>query len=273
VQSANVIPDSLRVLVIEDSVDDTFFIVRELQRGGFHVDFERVETAAAMQEALSGGNWDLIISDYSMPQFNGAAALSLYQHSQCDVPFIMVSGAMGEERVIEMLKSGAHDCVMKNNLGRLVPAVKRELEAARQRRTRTQKEAATAFLASIVRSCEDAIISNDLEEKIASWNSGAERLYGYTALEALGRPITMLFPAELKQEASRILAEIKRGGHIEGLETIRLRKDGAPVEVSLTISPIRDSKGAIIGASTVAREITRRPDQNRSVGKQPLRAA
>ena len=94
----------LRVLVVEDSVDDTFFIVRELQKGGFHVDFERVETAAAMQEALRGGQWDLVISDYSMPQFDGEAALALYLQSGSDAPFIMVSGAVGEERAVELLK-------------------------------------------------------------------------------------------------------------------------------------------------------------------------
>jgi PAS domain S-box-containing protein len=249
--------NSLRVLVVEDSVDDTFFIVRELQRGGFHVDFERVETAAAMQQALEEGSWDLIISDYSMPQFDGAAALTLYLESGSDAPFIMVSGAMGEERVVEMLKAGAHDCVMKQNLSRLLPAAKRELRAAHERRIRKQTEAATAYLASLVQSCDDAIIGKDLEGTIVSWNSGAERLYGYSAVEIIGRPVSTLFPPELQEEASRILSEIRAGGHIEGLQTVRLRKDGRPLEVSLTISPIRDAKGTIVGASTVAREASR----------------
>src|SRR6185369_14053377 len=106
-------------LVVEDSVDDTFFIVRELQRGGFHVDFERVETAAAMQQAMESASWDLIVSDYNMPQFDGATALRMYLQSGSDAPFIMVSGALGEERVVEMLKAGAHDCILKQNLGRL----------------------------------------------------------------------------------------------------------------------------------------------------------
>lgn len=249
--------EKIRVLVVEDSVDDTFFIVRELQRGGFHVDFERVETAADMQQALGRGSWDLIVSDYNMPQFDGEGALKLYLQSGCDAPFIMVSGALGDERVVSMLKAGAHDCILKNNLSRLVPATRRELEIAQQRRTRKQKEAAAAYFASLVQSSEDAIIGKDLEGKITSWNHGAERLYGYSAVEVMGRPVSILFPKELLSEATRIMSEIKRGGHLEGLQTIRVRKDGTAVEVSLTISPIRDTKGQIIGASTIARELSR----------------
>lgn len=250
-------PEKIRVLVVEDSVDDTFFIVRELQRGGFHVDFERVETAAAMQQALEHGKWDLVVSDYSMPQFDGAASLKMYLQARTDAPFIMVSGALGEERIVEMMKAGAHDCILKNNLGRLVPSVQRELQGAQDRRIRRQTEEALAYLASIVQSSDDAIIGKDLDGKILSWNAGAERLYGYKPVEIIGRPIATLFPSELKGEASRIISEIKQGGHIEGLHTIRVRKDGTPVEVSLTVSPIRNGGGAIIGASTIAREISR----------------
>ena len=129
-------PKPLRVLIVENSVDDTFFIVRELQRGGYNVAFERVETGAAMQAALESQTWDLVISDYAMPLFSAAAALSLYTQSGVDAPFIMVSGAMGEDRAVEMLKAGAHDVVMKGKLGRLVPAVEQELRAAQERRNR-----------------------------------------------------------------------------------------------------------------------------------------
>src|SRR5437868_15151063 len=109
--------------MVEDSIEDTFFIVRELQRGGFNVSFERVETCQSMQKALAGQTWDLIISDYVLPQFGGAAALALYQECGLDIPFIVVSGAIGEDRAVEMVKAGAHDYVMKDNLSRLVTAV------------------------------------------------------------------------------------------------------------------------------------------------------
>ncbi|HWX22339.1 MAG TPA: PAS domain S-box protein [Candidatus Binatia bacterium] len=246
----------LRVLVVEDSVEDTFFIVRELQRGGFQVDFERVETHASLEVALEAQNWDLLISDYSMPQFSGPAALALYLQKGQDAPFIIVSGAIGEDRAVELVKSGAQDYVMKNNLPRLVPAVKRELRAAQERRIRRQTEASMAYLASIVQSSDDAIIGKTLDGTIVSWNAGAERLYGYSAIEVIGHSISLLFPPYRPEELSEILEQIRSGRAVERLETVRLRKDSTPVEVSVTISPIRDHSGRIIGASSIARDIT-----------------
>ena len=251
----------LRVLVVEDSVDDTFFIVRELQRGGFNVSFERVETYAAMLEALEGRTWDLIISDYSMPLFGGTAALALYLEKGVEAPFIMVSGAMGEDRAVEMLKAGAHNYVMKDSLSRLVPAVKQELAAAQEQRNRRQAEATAAYLASLVQSCEDAIIGQTLDGTIVSWNAGAEKLYGYQAVEMIGRAISVLFPTYRPDESPEIMERIKAGEEVQRLETVRMRKDGATVDVSLTISPIRDSAGQVIGASTIARDITARKQE------------
>lgn len=247
-------PKRLKVLVVEDSVDDTFFIVRELQRGGFQVDFERVDSAASLQDALKAGGWDLVISDYRMPQFDGEAALVLYVQSGVDAPFIMVSGAIGEERAVEMLKRGAHDYVMKDNLARLVPAVRRELQLAQERRVQRQTQEATAYLASIVQSSDDAIIGMNLEGTILSWNRGAERLYGYSVVEMIRRHVSVLVPPELQEEATHVLEEVRKGATLEGLETLRLRKDGTPIEIVLTVSPIRDGAGNIIGASSFARE-------------------
>jgi DNA-binding NtrC family response regulator len=126
--------ETLRTLIIEDSMEDTFFIVRELQRSGYQVDFERVETQAAMERALRASAWDLVISDYRMPSFDGAAALEVFQTAGLEAPFVIVSGALGEERAVEMLKAGADEYVTKDNLARLGPAVRREVAAARQRR-------------------------------------------------------------------------------------------------------------------------------------------
>jgi PAS domain S-box-containing protein len=252
------IPNPLRVLVVEDSVDDTFFIVRELQRGGYNVDFERVETPAGMESALKSRSWDLIISDFSMPLFGGPAALALYRQSKLDMPFILVSGTMGEDIAVEMLKSGAHHYVMKDNLGKLVPAVSRELLASEQRRICREIEAAQAYLASIVSSCEDAIIGKTLDGTVVSWNTGAERLYGYKAAEMIGRSINVLCPHYRPEEMKETLERIKLGEPIQQLDTVRLRKDGSPVEVSLVISAIKDESGQVIGASSVSRDISLR---------------
>lgn len=254
-------PEPLRILIIEDSADDTFFIVRELQRAGFQVTFERVDTRDTMRAALEVQIWDLILCDYLVPQFGGPAALALYRQRGLDMPFIVVSGGIGEDRAVEMLKAGAHDYVMKDNLKGLVPAVKRELQAAQERRIRKQTEAAQAYLASLVQTCEDAIIGKTLEGTIVSWNRGAEQLYGYTALEMIGTSVTRLFPSYRPDDLTEIITRLRTGEHIKAYETVRLRKDGTPVEVSLTISPIRDATDRIIGASTVARDITRRKQE------------
>lgn len=115
---------------------------------------------------------------------------------------------------------------------------------------------AEAWLASIVESSFDAIISKDLCSTITSWNRAAERLFGYSAAEAVGRSILMLIPDHLQGEEEDIIGRIRRGEMIETFETMRRRKDGSLVEVSLTVSPIRDGTGAIVGASKIARDIS-----------------
>jgi PAS domain S-box-containing protein len=129
-------------------------------------------------------------------------------------------------------------------------------------------------LASIVDSSGDAIFSEDLAGLIVSWNRGAERLYGYSAEEAIGRSIALVMPADLHAEETETLARIARGGHIEHYETVRRRKDGRLIDVSLTISPIKNAEGAIIGVSKIARDITerRQAEQAREVAERELRA-
>ncbi len=121
-----------------------------------------------------------------------------------------------------------------------------------------QAEQASRRLATIVESSGDAIVSKDLNGVIASWNQAAERLFGYTAEETIGKPITLLIPPERRDEEQGILERIRRGERIEHYETVRRRKDGSLLDISLTVSPIRDTKGNIVGASKIARDITRR---------------
>src|SRR5271166_2869996 len=109
---------------------------------------------------------------------------------------------------------------------------------------------------AIIESSEDAILSKDLGGVILSWNRGAERLFGYTAEEAVGRPVTMIIPLDRQDEEPAILEKIHRGERIHHFETVRQRKDGSLVDISLTISPIRNSRGEIVGASKIARDIT-----------------
>jgi PAS domain S-box-containing protein len=113
-----------------------------------------------------------------------------------------------------------------------------------------------AFLAAIVESSDDAIYGKTLEGNILSWNHGAERMYGYSAAEILGRPVSFLVPPTKPDEVPQILERLKRGERVEHFETARVRKDGEVIDVSLNVSPIRDASGKIIGASTTARDIT-----------------
>ena len=125
---------------------------------------------------------------------------------------------------------------------------------------RAQSERAILQLASIVESSDDAIISKDLDGIITTWNRGAERLFGYTAAEAVGKPITLIIPPDRLAEEPGILARIRRGEPIDHFETVRRRKDGSLIDISLTVSPMRDGRGRIVGASKIARDITERKE-------------
>jgi PAS domain S-box-containing protein len=124
----------LRLLLIEDSEDDARMLIDEIARGGFDVQWERVETPEAMASALDGVPWDLIISDNVLLHFEGLAVLELFQEKELDLPFIIVSGKSGEELAVRAMKAGAHDYILKNNLSRLVPAIGREMREAAGRR-------------------------------------------------------------------------------------------------------------------------------------------
>jgi PAS domain S-box-containing protein len=128
-------------------------------------------------------------------------------------------------------------------------------------------EAARQHLAAIVESSHDAIISKNLDGVITSWNKGAEQLFGYSAEEIVGKPVTVLIPADRQEEEPSILTRLRLGERIDHYETVRQRKDGSLVDISLTVSPIRDTDGRVVGASKIARDIT---DRRRLLDQQDL---
>ncbi len=133
---------SLNVLIVEDSEDDMLLTLRELRRGGYSITSLRVETETEMRSALVRQRWDIIIADYTLPYFSAPAALKLLQEMQQDLPFIIVSGTIGEETAVDAMRSGAHDYIIKGNLARLLPAVERELREAQDRQRRHEAERA-----------------------------------------------------------------------------------------------------------------------------------
>src|SRR5688500_5718205 len=132
----------LHILIVEDSDDDVVLLVRELQSGGYAPVYQRGQTAEAMRAALDTHPWDVILSDYALPRFGAPAALALLQERGLDLPFIIISGTIGETAAIAALKAGAHDFIIKGQYARLLPAIARELREAQGRRARRQAELA-----------------------------------------------------------------------------------------------------------------------------------
>jgi diguanylate cyclase (GGDEF)-like protein len=140
--------EPLNILIVEDSEEDAMLVIHELCRGGFNPNWQRVQTDKELQIALNSQTWDVMISDYRLPGFNAPAALEIAKQSQKDIPFILVSGTIGEVLAVEMMKAGANDYVMKDNLNRLPEAVRRELRDAQVRAERKQAQKLLQTLAS-----------------------------------------------------------------------------------------------------------------------------
>ena len=144
----------LKVLIVEDSDDDATMLLRELKRGGYEPVHERIDTAETMWSSLAEDTWDIVIADYSMPHFSSAAALKAVQDFGLDIPFIILSGVIGEDPAVDAMKAGAQDYVFKGNMARLIPAVQRELQEAAMRQEHRDLAAANK---QILRSQDDLV--------------------------------------------------------------------------------------------------------------------
>ena len=364
-------PIPLKILVVEDSEDDVLIVMDTLRRAGFEPSWEQVETEPAFRAGLQQQP-DIILSDFSMPQFSGLQAADLNRACGRDIPFILISGTVGEEMAVEAMKRGVTDYFLKDRLARLGVAVAQALEGKKIREQQTLAEASlklfralvdrssdgievidpetgrlldvnqttcdrlgytraellelrvvdieaeaveantwrqmaddirrnvfkivegrhrrkdgttfpievnvrcvtmdreyliasvrditerkrgeeeAARLAAIVQFSDDAIIGKTLTGIVTSWNAGAEKLFGYPADEMVGQSIRRLIPPELQHEEDAILTKLWRGESIRHYDTVRRRKDGSSLEVSVTISPVKDARGRIIGISKIA---------------------
>jgi PAS domain S-box-containing protein len=211
-----------------------------------------------MEQALDRQEWDVVLCDYQMPGFGVGPAMEILRKRGLDLPFIVVSGAIGEELAVDLMKAGAHDFIVKGRLSRLIPAIERELRDARARREQRLSREKLSYLAAIVDSAEEAIIGQTMDGTITTWNAGAERLYGYTDAEAVGQPASIIVPEAEREQAIALFSRLQQGEGVEQFESVRLRKDGVPVDVLLTLSAIRDGTGNIIGASSIAYDVTER---------------
>src|SRR3989454_3757392 len=188
----------LRVLIIEDSEFDARILVSTLKQGGYQPGFQRVETAEALRATLANETWDVILSDYNMPCFSAPEALKILQESGRDLPFIIISGGIGEDIAVAAMKAGAHDYLMKGNLSRLPPAVDRELREAANRAS--QREAKRALLESELRyrllweTSPDAVIFIDTGSNIHFANPAVKDVFGYPPGELVGKNLAVLQP-------------------------------------------------------------------------------
>ncbi|MFD2113266.1 response regulator [Thiorhodococcus fuscus] len=183
----------LRLLLIEDSSDDELLLLNALTEAGYEAKHQRVETAEDLQEALQTGVWDVVISDYRLPSFDGLSALEIVRKRDRDTPFLFVSGTVMDEVGVAAMRGGANDYLMKSNLARLGPALDRELkEAANRRQTLVTKVQYRAILDSTL----DAILVAKESGYIQIFNKGAETTFGYSAAEVLGQHIGILLPGD-----------------------------------------------------------------------------
>ena len=372
----------LRVLIVEDSKDDAWLNVTELEASGYSVHWQRVQDRDEMACALAQSRWDVVLCDHALPRFDSFAALETLAASRTpDIPLIIVSGAIGEAAAAAVIRSGAADYVNKTSLASLPAVMSAVLRDARNRRaaahaaaqfrsafddsafgsavlklgrepgrllrvnsslcdmigmsrsaltrttlqalvvpderaslelaiealsarrtsvfraelrclnatgetcwflvslsavrdssaertravaqliditTRKQAERDAARFTAVVENSHDAIIAKDLDGTVTCWNPGAEQLYLYSEDEMLGRSLSLLIPAGHDDELPSLLRRVAAGELIEDFETVRQRKDGTLINVSVTISPIRDARDAVIGATTIARDISAR---------------
>lgn len=217
----------LRVLLVEDSECDAELVLHELQHGGYEPTWERVDTAAALAEALERRRWDVILCDYVMPRFSAMAALSLLSKCNCDLPTIIVSGEVGEEVAAETMRAGAHDYVSKHRLTRLVPAVERELQEAEGRRARKRAEEALREsedrYRDLVENSRDLLCTHDLEGRVLSINPAPARALGYEPEEALGRNLRDILAPEVRGLFVDYLTTVGRDGVAKGLMLVLTR--------------------------------------------------
>ncbi|HVO66885.1 MAG TPA: PAS domain S-box protein [Syntrophales bacterium] len=238
----------LRVLIIEDSESDAGLIIHDLERAGYAPIHERVATDVETKEALQKQSWDIVIADYNMPQFNALAALRIVQESGRDIPFIVLSGTMGEETAVAMMKAGAHDYVMKDNRARLIPAVQRELSEVGIRRMCRYAEEALRHSEERYRALYNdnpsMYFTIDGEGKVLSVNKcGAEQL-GYSAEELVGLPVLIVFHPDDREAVEKQFAMCMQNPmKVATWEFRKVRKDGNIMWVKEAARAVQDQHG------------------------------
>jgi len=253
---------TLAVLIVEDRELDATLLVRELRRAGYELCYERVDNEPAMLAALNRQAWDIVLTDYSMPQFNAVVALSLVAKSGLDIPVIVVSGAVGEEAAVEVMQAGAQDLVLKHNLKRLPPAVARELETARTRRDKRASDAKLdgerRLLQQLMQGVPEAISFKDMERRYIRLNDAERANLGIMDdVDVIGRTSDAFVTGEIARKRSAEEERVLTNGEplVGSIDKIA-GPTGTVRWLSTTKAPIRNPSGEIVGLVEIARDIT-----------------
>ena len=251
----------LRLLLIEDSEDDAFLLTRELERGGYALHSVRVDSAAELTAALDRQPWDLVIGDYSMPQFSGIAGLNLIRQRGLDMPFIFVSGTIGEETAVAAMRAGANDYVMKGQWKRLLPAIARELRDAEERRARRQAEAALreseASYTTLVEHAPLGIYRSNTKGRFLSVNSALVQMLGYgSAAELLAIDMNTDLYLDPAQRKALVDRDTYTDREYDEVEANWKRKDGQQITVQLSVRAIRNAAREVEYYETFVRDVT-----------------
>jgi PAS domain S-box-containing protein len=244
----------LRVLSVEDNEDDWLLLQRVLEKGGFEITSVRVERAAAMEAALKG-SWDVVISDFHMPEFDTLSALRVLQASGQDLPFIIVSGTVGEEAAIQALKAGAHDFILKGQWTRLVPAITRELREAGRRQE--QRRIATALAESerryreIVETAQEGFWTLDPAGRTTYANPRMLELLSAPLPEVLGRSIR-----DMVRDPAALAALWMSGGAVRQMPIEIARPNGSSFWASVSAAPVAAESGVLLGTLATVVDIT-----------------
>ena len=255
--------DKIKVLLLEDRPEDSDLVIHCLRKGGLDCDTRRVETAAQFTEALEGFRPDLILSDYTLPGFDGQDALRHAHARLPDTPYIFVSGTIGEERAIEALRQGATDYVLKDNLGRLVPAIRRAIGEARERDSRrlAQRELARSEerFRSIAAAAQEWIWETDACGMIRFCSPAVESILGYSPEELIGeRYFDLVQNNDTHALEESLRAEANSGKTWRDLAMQLLHKDGSLRWLDVSTLPILDPHGTVAGFRGLARDVTER---------------
>jgi two-component system cell cycle sensor histidine kinase/response regulator CckA len=238
----------LRVLIVEDSPEDAALLVGEIRRGGHEVVHRRVETREALVEALEAQTWDVVLSDYNLPWFHGPGALQVVRESGIPVPFLLVSGAIGEHLAVHAVKQGAADYVMKGNLARLLPAIERSMRDARDRVERATAERRLRESEERYRRFFEEDLTGDFTAdatgRVLSCNPAYARTFGFpSAADAVGTRLPLL--PEPPGEREEFLALLRRRGKLEYHEAALRRQDGTPLHVVANLIGAYDESGEL----------------------------